>query len=39
MGGERRGPERFTTEQPPYKILVRGIEPDVLPTRSATAWA
>ena len=24
--------ERFVTEQPPYSILVRGIEDDVLPT-------
>ena len=29
---ERRGYERFRTEQPPYSILVRGIERDVLPT-------
>lgn len=29
---ERRGLERFRTEQPPYSILVRGIELDVLPT-------
>jgi aryl-alcohol dehydrogenase-like predicted oxidoreductase len=29
---ERRGRERFTTEQPPYSMLVRGIEADVLPT-------
>jgi aryl-alcohol dehydrogenase-like predicted oxidoreductase len=29
---ERRGRERFQTEQPPYSILVRGIEKDVLPT-------
>jgi aryl-alcohol dehydrogenase-like predicted oxidoreductase len=28
---ERRGRERFMTEQPPYSILVRGIERDVLP--------
>jgi aryl-alcohol dehydrogenase-like predicted oxidoreductase len=28
---ERRGRERFRTEQPPYSILVRGIEADVLP--------
>jgi aryl-alcohol dehydrogenase-like predicted oxidoreductase len=28
---ERRGLLRFTTEQPPYSILVRGIERDVLP--------
>lgn len=27
-----RGLERFVTEQPPYSILVRGIELDVLPT-------
>ncbi|MHB8241919.1 MAG: aldo/keto reductase [Solirubrobacteraceae bacterium] len=27
-----RGLERFRTEQPPYSILVRGIELDVLPT-------
>jgi aryl-alcohol dehydrogenase-like predicted oxidoreductase len=28
---ERRGRERFVTEQPPYSILVRGIEADLLP--------
>jgi aryl-alcohol dehydrogenase-like predicted oxidoreductase len=28
---ERRARERFMTEQPPYSILVRGIEADVLP--------
>jgi aryl-alcohol dehydrogenase-like predicted oxidoreductase len=28
---ERRGLGRFLTEQPPYSILVRGIEADVLP--------
>ncbi|GAA4906695.1 aldo/keto reductase [Streptomonospora salina] len=28
---ERRGRERFVTEQPPYSILTRGIEADVLP--------
>lgn len=28
---ERRGLGRFTTEQPPYSIFVRGIEADVLP--------
>ncbi len=28
---ERRGRERFMTEQPPYSILVRGVERDVLP--------
>jgi aryl-alcohol dehydrogenase-like predicted oxidoreductase len=27
-----RNLERFVTEQPPYSILVRGIEEDVLPT-------
>src|SRR3954449_4248049 len=27
-----RGLERFKTEQPPYSLLVRGIELDVLPT-------
>jgi aryl-alcohol dehydrogenase-like predicted oxidoreductase len=27
-----RGLERFVTEQPPYSILVRGIEEDILPT-------
>ena len=32
MGRERRGRERFRCEQPPYSILVRGIERDVLPT-------
>ncbi|GLY77563.1 aldo/keto reductase [Actinoallomurus iriomotensis] len=29
---ERRGLERFHTEQPPYSILSRGIEREVLPT-------
>ncbi|MGH3641942.1 MAG: aldo/keto reductase [Mycobacterium sp.] len=29
---ERRGLERFRTEQPPYSILNRGIETEVLPT-------
>ena len=28
---ERRGLGRFSTEQPPYSILLRGIEADVLP--------
>src|ERR1700691_2336706 len=32
---ERRGHVRFTTEQPPYSILVRGIERDVLPVAQA----
>ena len=29
---EKRGRERFVTEQPPYSLLARGIEADVLPT-------
>jgi aryl-alcohol dehydrogenase-like predicted oxidoreductase len=29
---ERRSRERFVCEQPPYSVLVRGIEEDVLPT-------
>jgi len=29
---ERRGRERFTTEQPPYSIFARGVEAEVLPT-------
>jgi aryl-alcohol dehydrogenase (NADP+) len=29
---ERRGRERFVSEQPPYSILMRGIERAVLPT-------
>jgi aryl-alcohol dehydrogenase-like predicted oxidoreductase len=29
---ERRGRERFVCEQPPYSMLVRGIETEVLPT-------
>src|SRR6478736_5630891 len=28
---ERRGRERYVTEQPPYSLLVRAIEADVLP--------
>jgi aryl-alcohol dehydrogenase-like predicted oxidoreductase len=28
---ERRGRERFVTEQPPYSLLARGIERDLLP--------
>ncbi|MGO8874023.1 MAG: aldo/keto reductase [Acidimicrobiales bacterium] len=32
---ERRGRERFMTEQPPYSILVRGVERDVLPVAQA----
>ncbi len=29
---ERRGHERFSTEQPPYSLLTRAVEYDVLPT-------
>jgi aryl-alcohol dehydrogenase-like predicted oxidoreductase len=29
---EKRGRQRFITEQPPYSLLVRGVEADVLPT-------
>jgi aryl-alcohol dehydrogenase-like predicted oxidoreductase len=29
---ERRGRERFVCEQPPYSVLYRGVEVDVLPT-------
>ncbi len=29
---QRRGLGRFVTEQPPYSLLVRGVERDVLPT-------
>ena len=29
---ERRGSERFICEQPPYSLLHRGVEADVLPT-------
>src|SRR5205085_8831333 len=29
---ERRGRERFASEQPPYSMLIRGVENDVLPT-------
>jgi aryl-alcohol dehydrogenase-like predicted oxidoreductase len=28
---QRRGRERFVSEQPPYSLLVRGVEADVLP--------
>jgi aryl-alcohol dehydrogenase-like predicted oxidoreductase len=31
-GAERRGRERFRTEQPPYSLLTRAVEYDVLPT-------
>jgi aryl-alcohol dehydrogenase-like predicted oxidoreductase len=41
---QSRGRERFVCEQPPYSILVRGIERDVLPTllrhrMGAIAWS
>jgi aryl-alcohol dehydrogenase-like predicted oxidoreductase len=29
---QKRGRERFLCEQPPYSILIRGIEADILPT-------
>ena len=29
---QRRGLERFVCEQPPYSMLIRGVEADVLPT-------
>ncbi len=29
---ERRGRERFVCEQPPYSLLVRGVEAEILPT-------
>ena len=29
---EKRGRERYVCEQPPYSILVRGVETEVLPT-------
>ena len=32
---ERRGRERFVCEQPPYSLLTRGIEADVLPVAEA----
>ena len=36
---ERRGRERFRTEQPIYNMLTRAAEYDVLPRPRATAWA
>jgi len=33
---ERRGRERFRTEQPPYSMLVRGVEGHVLPLAQAS---
>jgi aryl-alcohol dehydrogenase-like predicted oxidoreductase len=40
---QRHGRERFVCEQPPFSILVRGVENDVLPTcqryrMGVTAW-
>ena len=32
---ERRNRERFVCEQPPYSMLVRGVEAEILPTVSA----
>ncbi len=32
---ERRGGERFVSEQPPYSLLVRGVESEVLPVCQA----
>ncbi len=32
---ERRGLERFVCEQPPYSLLARGVEADVLPVASS----
>ena len=32
VAARHRNLERFVTEQPPYSILVRGVEADVLPT-------
>ena len=29
---ERRNTQRFVCEQPPYSLLVRGVEAEVLPT-------
>jgi aryl-alcohol dehydrogenase-like predicted oxidoreductase len=29
---EKRGRERFVCEQPPYSMLIRGVENDILPT-------
>lgn len=41
---ERRGRERFATEQPPYSVFARGVERDVLPAAQrlglgVLAWA
>jgi aryl-alcohol dehydrogenase-like predicted oxidoreductase len=31
--------QRFVCEQPPYSILVRGVEAEVLPTCARYGWA
>ncbi len=36
---DRRGRERFSTEQPPYSIFTRGIEAGVLPTAESLGLA
>jgi aryl-alcohol dehydrogenase-like predicted oxidoreductase len=36
---ENRGRERFISEQPPYSLLVRGIEAEVLPTAARYGMA
>jgi len=39
VAAERRGYEHFRTEQPPYSILVRGIEPTSCRPLNPSAWA
>ena len=36
---ERRGRERFVCEQPPYSMLIRRVEADVLPVCEKYGWA
>src|SRR6476469_468010 len=36
---EKRGHQRFQTEQPPYSLLIRAVENDVLPTCSRYGMA
>ena len=36
---EKRDRERFVCEQPPYSMLIRRIEADVLPVCRSTGWA
>jgi aryl-alcohol dehydrogenase-like predicted oxidoreductase len=38
MGGRAAGLARFRTEQPPYSILDRSIEREVLRSARNTAW-